>query len=140
MGLKNHLDSARGDDVVHRLSGGPNLAALAQAMNNVGKAIRIGTSPCLRAYLLILGIESARRLIGTVRREYLDQVFFWNTVDLVRKLQQFKRYYNQRRVHQSLNGATPQEKGGRPIPLPINLKHYSWQSHCNGLFELPIAA
>jgi hypothetical protein len=39
--LKDHLDSARGDDVVHRLSGGPNLDALAQPMNNVGKAIRI---------------------------------------------------------------------------------------------------
>src|SRR5450759_4383210 len=40
-GLKDHLDSARGDDVVHRLSGGPNLDAIAQPMNNVGKAIRI---------------------------------------------------------------------------------------------------
>jgi len=27
-----------------------------------------------------------------------------------------------------------------PIPLPVNLKHYSWQSHCNGLFEQPVAA
>jgi putative transposase len=26
------------------------------------------------------------RLIGTIRREYLDSVFFWNAVDLARKL------------------------------------------------------
>jgi putative transposase len=106
-----------------------------------------------QANLRILGIESVRsvphvpmshpfveRLIGTVRREYLDQIFFWNRVDLERKLEQFKSFYNQCRVHQSPDGATPEEKGGRPIPLPLNLKHYSWQSHCNGLFELPMAA
>jgi len=106
-----------------------------------------------QANLRILGIESVRnvpyspvshpfieRLIGTVRREYLDRLFFWNTCDLERKLEQFKSYYNQRRVHQSLNGATPEEQGGRPISLPVDLKHYRWQPHCNGLFELPIAA
>jgi len=106
-----------------------------------------------QANLRILGIESVRsvpyspvshpfieRLIGTVRREYLDRLFFWNEGELERKLEQFKSYYNQRRVHQSLNGATPEEHGGRPISLPVDLKHYSWQSHCNGLFELPIAA
>ena len=27
------------------------------------------------------------RLIGTVRREYLDHVFFWNAIDLTRKLE-----------------------------------------------------
>jgi hypothetical protein len=26
------------------------------------------------------------RLIGTIRREYLDRTFFWNAVDLARKL------------------------------------------------------
>ena len=33
-------------------------------------------------------------LIGTVRREYLDRVFFWNALDLVRKLGEFIDYYN----------------------------------------------
>jgi transposase InsO family protein len=106
-----------------------------------------------QANLRILGIESVRsvpyspvshpfieRLIGTVRREYLDRLFFWNECDLERKLEQFKSYYNQRRVHQSLNGATPEEQGARPISLPVDLQHYGWQRHCNGLFELPIAA
>ena len=29
------------------------------------------------------------RLIGTLRREYLDRMFFWNALDLERKLQAF---------------------------------------------------
>jgi hypothetical protein len=31
---------------------------------------------------------------GTVRREYLDPVFFSNAVDLARKLEAFQDYYN----------------------------------------------
>ena len=42
------------------------------------------------------------RLIGTIRREYLDQTFFWNSVDLERKLKLFKDYTNQYRVHSTL--------------------------------------
>ena len=30
------------------------------------------------------------RLIGTVRREYFNRVFFWNSVDLARKLEAFR--------------------------------------------------
>ncbi len=32
------------------------------------------------------------RLIGTVRREYLDHLWFWNQLDLHRKLARFARY------------------------------------------------
>jgi transposase InsO family protein len=35
------------------------------------------------------------RLIGTVRREYLDHSLFWNRLDLQRKLDQFAAYYNE---------------------------------------------
>lgn len=34
------------------------------------------------------------RVIGTIRREYLDHVPFWNSLDLERKLGAFKDYYN----------------------------------------------
>ena len=34
------------------------------------------------------------RLIGTIRREYVDQVPFWNARDLERKLSCFQDYYN----------------------------------------------
>jgi transposase InsO family protein len=37
------------------------------------------------------------RLIGTVRREYLDQTLIWNRTDLERKLESYKAYYNQHR-------------------------------------------
>ena len=49
------------------------------------------------------------RLIGTIRREYLDQVLFWNTGDLERKLEAFRQYYNAHRVHTSLDGNAPSE-------------------------------
>jgi putative transposase len=70
----------------------------------------------------------------------LDRMFLWNRVDLEQKLEQFKSYYNQLRVHQSLEGATPEEKGGGPTAKSASLEHYNWQSHCHGLFELPVAA
>src|ERR1700732_3224200 len=50
------------------------------------------------------------RLIGTIRREYLDHVFFCNVIDLKRKLDEFRVYYNASRVHQSLSGSAPAER------------------------------
>jgi hypothetical protein len=44
------------------------------------------------------------RLIGTVRREYLDHLLFWNAPDLERKLADFQQYSNGHRVHSSLKG------------------------------------
>ena len=52
------------------------------------------------------------RLIGTVRREYLDHVHFWSTRDLETKLMSFQDYYNKDRVHRGLDGALPNEQGG----------------------------
>jgi putative transposase len=54
------------------------------------------------------------RLIGTVRREFLDRTFFWNALDLEQKLQAFSLYYNGSRVHQSLGGSTPEDPGTAP--------------------------
>jgi putative transposase len=105
------------------------------------------------ANLRVLEIESVRsvphvpvshpfveRLIGTVRREYLDRLFFWTAADLEQKLELFKTYYNSIRVHQGLSGGTPEEKAGSPPPQAAGLEDYRWQSHCRGLFALPIAA
>ena len=80
------------------------------------------------------------RLIGTIRREYLDRVFFWNAVDLARKMHEFKAYYNIHRVHRSLDGDTPAHRAGAPSPTPAKLVSYHWKQHCRGLFETPIAA
>jgi len=58
------------------------------------------------------------RLIGTLRREYLDRVFFWNALDLERKLLAYSHYYNGSRVHQSLSGNTPR-RSQEHVVLPM---------------------
>ncbi len=82
------------------------------------------------------------RPIGTVRREYLDQVFFWNPIDLTRKLDAFATYYNTHRVHRSLEGTTPARQGcaSSPPPARAALRQYAWEGHCHGLFHTPIPA
>ena len=80
------------------------------------------------------------RLIGTIRREYFDQVFFWNVLDLERKLGEFLSYFNQERTHTGLEGNTPSGRCDNVIASTVNLDSHRWQKHCNGLFELPIAA
>ncbi|MDH3688364.1 MAG: integrase core domain-containing protein [Gammaproteobacteria bacterium] len=80
------------------------------------------------------------RLIGTIRREFLDHVLFWNSVDLERKLQVFAHYYDRHRVHASLGGDTPAEVSGETITKRAELNHFRWHTHCCGLVQLPLAA
>ena len=80
------------------------------------------------------------RLIGGIRREILDQVFFWNTVGLERKLRSFQIYHNHSRTHASLEGDTPAERSGSVVTHPAALRNFTWEKHCDGLFELPVAA
>src|SRR5215470_16232509 len=42
------------------------------------------------------------RLIGTIRREYLDHTLFWTATDLENKLRLFQDYFNRHRVHSGL--------------------------------------
>ena len=56
------------------------------------------------------------RLIGTIRREYLDFVPFWAARDLERKLLSFKEFNNDQRCHFALDGDTPSEKTGKIRP------------------------
>ncbi len=80
------------------------------------------------------------RLIGSVRREFLDHLLFWNSLDLERKLTAFKDYFNNARVHASLDGNTPTEAGGKSTTRRADISHFTWQSHSHGLVQLPIAA
>ena len=105
------------------------------------------------ANLRVLGVEAVKsvpytptshpfveRLIGTVRREYLDHTLFWGQADLERKLQEYAVYYNEHRVHYAhSDGRTPCEtitNGVAPTPI----KQIAWKPHCRGLFVTPIAA
>ena len=105
-----------------------------------------------QANLRILGIKEIKtvpytpeshpfieRLIGTVRRELLDRLFFWNQRDLERKLAKFQEYYNHHRCHSGNNNKIPDKKENNSANV-LSLKNYRWQQHCAGLFELPIAA
>jgi putative transposase len=77
------------------------------------------------------------RLIGTIRREYLDRTLFWTTVDLENNLREFRDYFNSYRTRHSLEGKTPDRREPRPV---ANLMSYRWQTHCRGLYQTPIAA
>jgi transposase InsO family protein len=83
-----------------------------QAISGQGPPTRLSADhdPLFRfhrwqANLRIVGVETVQtvpqvpwshpfieRLIGTVRREYLDRLFFWTSDDLERKLEFFKNY------------------------------------------------
>ena len=80
------------------------------------------------------------RLIGTIRWEYLDHTLFWNAVDLERKLELFKGYYNRCRTHAPLHGNTPAKISGDRVTQTVPLHSYTWQKYCGGLFQLPVAA
>ena len=79
------------------------------------------------------------RLVGTIRREYLDRTLFWATADLEDKLLDFRTYFNHHRSHTALEGRTPDQDA--PMPRPVaNLHSYGWQGHCRGLYHTPMAA
>jgi hypothetical protein len=78
--------------------------------------------------------------LGRFGVEYLDRMFFWNAIDLARKLADFRDYYNVHRVHRSLDGNTPAQADGAPSPTLATLDSHAWQQHCRGLFQTPIAA
>ena len=77
------------------------------------------------------------RLIGSIRRELLDQTLFWTATDLENKLGNYRGYFNECRTHSGRNGSTPIETRGSKI---VDINRYGWKKHCRGLFELPIAA
>ena len=80
------------------------------------------------------------RLIGTIRREYLDRIWFWNQSDLEKKLEDYKVFYNQYRCNTGLTGATPAHRSGAPALPHARFDSYRWRQHCNGLFQTPAAA
>jgi putative transposase len=74
------------------------------------------------------------------RREFLDQVLFWNRLDLERKLAEFQTYDNAARGHASLAGQTPLNFPTGHTAVPADLNHVRWVSHCRDLVQLPVAA
>src|SRR5499433_1748205 len=77
------------------------------------------------------------RLIGTIRREYLDQTLFWTAADLEEKLRSFQDYFNRHRTHSGLQGRLPEPAGAQ---TPLRFGSYQWQRHCRGLYQTLVAA
>ena len=77
------------------------------------------------------------RLIGTLRREYLDRLLFWTKADLENKLLDFSTYFNNHRTHTARQGRTPDRTVTRPV---VNLRSFRWQPHCRSLYQTPMAA
>jgi len=80
------------------------------------------------------------RLIGTTRREFLDQIIFWNEHDLKIKLDGFVDYYNNYRVHEGIKGSTPKQMDKNHVRKTSKPEHLKWKKCCNGLYEVPFAA
>ena len=74
------------------------------------------------------------RVIGTVRREFLDRALFWSIADLEAKLIDFQHFYNADRTHSALGGKPPEPPADKPGP-PLRLASYRWQKHCRGLYQ-----
>jgi hypothetical protein len=86
---------------------------------------------------VLLSHPFVERLIGTIRREYLDQTLFWTAADLEEKLQIFQHYFNRHRPHSGLGGQLPQPAEAQAT---LHFASYRWQQHCRGLYQTPIAA
>lgn len=80
------------------------------------------------------------RLVGTMRREFLDHLLFWNARDFERKLADFQAYYNAARSHTSLEGLTPLTFAGEHTVACAELNNVRWVFHCRDLVQLPVAA
>ena len=89
--------------------------------------------------LVPLSHPFVERLIGTIRREYLDHILFWSSADLETKLLDFQIFYNRHRTHGGLEGCVPEPPAEGSAPR-IGLHTYQWRRHCRGLYETPVAA
>jgi hypothetical protein len=76
-------------------------------------------------------------VIGSIRRELLDQTFFWTATDLENKLLNYQLYFNEQRTHSGRDGTTPVGKNDSTV---VDIRRYRWEKHCHGLFQLPAAA
>jgi hypothetical protein len=75
------------------------------------------------------------RLIGTIRRVYLDLVPFWTARDLENKLLSFKEFYNDQRCHLAFDGDTPRQRAETLRPKLADLDSYRWHGHCRGVYN-----
>jgi Integrase core domain len=70
-----------------------------------------------------VGITTPERLIGTLRRECLDQMLIFGEAHLRRVLSAYAAYYNQARTHLALQKDAPShravQRSGAIVAIPI---------------------
>ncbi len=91
---------------------------------------------CLRA----TGLYHSDLAVALSRAKGIDQVLFWNTHDLEKKLDAFKDYYNGYHVHTALDGEPPLSLSGNDVLDMANINECRWKSHCRDLFQTPMTA
>jgi hypothetical protein len=52
----------------------------------------------------------------------------------------FRSYFNESRVHSALGGQTPADVSENRERQRANILEHRWQSHCGGLYQVPVAA
>jgi transposase InsO family protein len=67
------------------------------------------------------------RLIGTLRREYLDNLIPFSTHHVGRVLTQWVRHDNAGRPHMALGPGMPQPLAG--LPAPLQEQRHRWPAH-----------
>ncbi len=75
------------------------------------------TVPCVP-----LSHPFVERLIGTIRREYLDNILFWTERDLEQKSSDFAEFFNHHRVHNPLNGRPHWVASGKDAAKRIDIR------------------
>ena len=78
------------------------------------------------------------RLIGTIRREYLDRILFWTTADLEAKLIDFHITITAIERMRGWKGACRNRLREERYHQLVG--SYRWRRHCRGLYQTPIAA
>jgi transposase InsO family protein len=95
---------------------GPEFVQQVKAMG-IKQVLSAPRSSWQRAYV--------ERVIGTIRREYLDHLIVVNERSLHRQLQAFVEYYHRDRVHLALEKDTPEPRSiqppesGRIVSTPV---------------------
>ena len=111
----------------------------------------IGSPPGSKRLQVVLSLSSVSALPSShpdqriqcgrfIGRHNLDLAPFWTAHDLENKLHSFKDFYNDQRCHYALDGDTPGERTSKIRPKVADLDSFRWQSHCRGLYQLPVAA
>ena len=99
-----------------------------------------------KAFGVDINKDLVRRVLAKHYRPMPDNsgpswlTFIGHAQDLERKPGTFLQYYNHSRAHRSLDGNAPAEVSCEHQPPAAKLRNYSWSSHCNRLFQTPIAA